>query len=661
MHQDLEQRWALLEKDSNDHIELLGQQLDLLQSIMLSAPHFVLEKGRGIEQNVNLLADAYLMARTKGVLGYAYYAVSSYDKALPLLHQALDLLEPEKHPLIESEIHGCIALIYISVGNFTKAFDHGYKTRALIQQAGARVQEAWTVHGFGLCYFEMGLIEKALSNFEESLQIFEQEQEPNGIARALTNIGSVYTAQKKYDEALALHEKCLVLFKQTNNKSGQARALNDLGEVYFHLGDLKKARSFLEESLSIRTRSGFKQAQSTTLVLLGNLAQQENQPEQALELYQKALAIAYEVKAKKRAFEIHQLLADMYQQQQAYQEANYHIKAFYEGQHQVFNEQVAIKINSIKADFAVEQAQKDADFARQKNLELQEKNKELERLLHELKMTQSKLLHSEKMASLGELTAGIAHEIKNPLNFVNNFAALSADLIEELKVVFETRKDEPIATILVDVKDHLNDLYFNANKINEHGKRADQIIQSMLKHARGKKDHPQKTDLNRILTEYVKLAYHGMRASNSNFYVHITENYTASLPHIQANPQDLGRVFLNIMNNAFYAMREKTKISNSTYTPELRIQTVLKEGSVEISISDNGTGIPEEIHKDIFNPFFTTKPSGTGTGLGLSLSYEIIHNEHGGELVLARSSQEGSTFIVTLPVSPSIELTLPQK
>ena len=206
------------------------------------------------------------------------------------------------------------------------------------------------------------------------------------------------------------------------------------------------------------------------------------------------------------SFEIHKHLADTYLEQEAYKEANSHLKAYYEYRHEIFNERISTQINSIKTSFKLEQAQKDAEFAKLKNLELHGKNQELERLLAELKSAQSKLLHAEKLASLGELTAGIAHEIKNPLNFVNNFAALSTDILMELKDVFEERREERIGDVLIDVQDLLDDLYFNAGKINEHGKRADRIIQSMLVHARGKKEHHQVTDVNRVLMEYTKLA-----------------------------------------------------------------------------------------------------------------------------------------------------------
>ena len=651
MNEDLEKNWALLEEEYSDPVELIHKQIDYLRSIMYLTPAPMLDKSKELIQRAEETGDKVALARSMGSLGTAYYIISNYDKALPVLHEALHILDEVDHDSVEFELHGTIALTHISLGNFQLAIEHGNRTLQLIRQVGDHAREAWTLHGFGLCYQEMGLEEEALINFQESLKIFQEENESNGIARALTNIGSIYSARGNLDESLELHKQCLSLFRKGGNKSGEARALNDIGGIYLQLGKQEKARTYLEESLEIRTQMGFKQAQSSTLILLGDLARVQHNNAEAIAYYQSALEIATTVNARKRIFEIHMLLADLYQEMEAYQEANFHLQSYYEYRHKIFNEEVATRINSIKTAFKLEQAEKEADFARQRNQELQDKNQELKRLLEELKATQSKLLHAEKLASLGQLTAGIAHEIKNPLNFVNNFAALSADILDDLKEVFQTRRDDRLEDVIVDVQDLLEDLYFNSGKINEHGQRADRIIQSMLEHARGNKDHQQATDINRVLIEYVKLAYHGMRASNSGFYVSIEETYSDDVPIIQANPHDLGRVFLNIMNNAFYAMKEKAKIAGNGYTPMLAIETERQDGYIEVSIKDNGPGIPVDIRKNIFNPFFTTKPSGMGTGLGLSLSYEIVHTKHGGDLFLAQSTADGATFKVKLPVT----------
>ncbi|MFZ0453168.1 MAG: ATP-binding protein [Ignavibacteriaceae bacterium] len=275
-----------------------------------------------------------------------------------------------------------------------------------------------------------------------------------------------------------------------------------------------------------------------------------------------------------------------------------------------------------------------------KNLE-EVKNK-IETTLSELKSTQAQLIHAEKLASLGELTAGIAHEIKNPLNFVNNFSELSKELLDEIKTELENNNKEEILAILKDLK-------LNLEKINEHGRRADSIVKGMLLHSRGSSGEKTLTDINDLLDQYVNLAYHGMRAQNQDFNITIEKDYDETIGKINVVPQDISRVFLNIINNACYAAYErKRKNSDNDFSPVLRISTKNLKGKAEIKIGDNGNGIPENIIDKIFQPFFTTKPTGEGTGLGLSLSYDIITKVHGGELKVETKEGEGTQFIIQL-------------
>ena len=275
-----------------------------------------------------------------------------------------------------------------------------------------------------------------------------------------------------------------------------------------------------------------------------------------------------------------------------------------------------------------------------KNLE-EAKNK-IELTLSELKSAQAQLVHSEKMASLGELTAGIAHEIKNPLNFVNNFSEISGELISEVEEELEKNDKEEVLSILKDLKQNLV-------KINQHGKRADSIVKGMLLHSRGTSGEKVLTDINELLDQYVNLAYHGMRAQNKEFNITIEKDYDKSLEKINVVPQDISRVFLNIINNACYAAYDRKKKDGDDFSPILKVSTKNLDGKVEIRIGDNGSGIPKDIFDKIFQPFFTTKPTGEGTGLGLSLSYDIVTKQHGGEIKIESKEGEGAEFIITLP------------
>lgn len=273
----------------------------------------------------------------------------------------------------------------------------------------------------------------------------------------------------------------------------------------------------------------------------------------------------------------------------------------------------------------------------------------INRAHNELKEAQAQLVQAEKMASLGQLTAGIAHEIKNPLNFVNNFAELSADLVREIGEEINCSRDkfEPKAADYV--FELLNDLEHNVKKINEHGKRADSIVKGMLLHSRGKSGEMQKTDIAALLREYVNLAYHGYRAQDSTFNVKIEADYDDSLQPLNCVPQNISRVFLNIINNACYSVHEKKKERGDKFSPVLSVSAKKADGKAEIRIKDNGKGIPEEVLQKIFNPFFTTKPAGKGTGLGLSMSFDIVVHEHKGELLVESETGEGAEFIIRIP------------
>jgi len=274
-----------------------------------------------------------------------------------------------------------------------------------------------------------------------------------------------------------------------------------------------------------------------------------------------------------------------------------------------------------------------------------EQAKEIEKAYHELKTTQTQLIQQEKMASLGELTAGIAHEIQNPLNFVNNFSDVNRELVDELKTELATGNMQSAIEIANSIKD-------NEDKINHHGKRADSIVRGMLQHSRTSSGQREPTDINALCDEYLRLAYHGFRAKDKSFHAKIETKFDSSIGKVNIVQQDVGRVILNLINNAFYAVGEKAKLQStlSGYLPQVIVSTKKLNNNIEISIKDNGNGIPQKILDKIFQPFFTTKPTGLGTGLGLSLAYDIV-KAHGGEVEVDSKDGEGSEFRIDLPTS----------
>ncbi|HTD40944.1 MAG TPA: ATP-binding protein, partial [Mucilaginibacter sp.] len=275
---------------------------------------------------------------------------------------------------------------------------------------------------------------------------------------------------------------------------------------------------------------------------------------------------------------------------------------------------------------------------------LEAAKQQVENTLTDLKAAQTKLIQSEKMASLGELTAGIAHEIQNPLNFVNNFSDVSIELVDEMLEELDKGDKEEVIAISEDIKQNLE-------KIRHHGKRADGIVKGMLQHSRASGGDKQPTNINTLADEFLRLSYHGLRAKDKTFNAELVTNFFEKLPKVNVIPQDMGRVLLNLFNNAFYAVNQKNKTATPDYKPEVSVTTSIENGQVIIKVKDNGIGIPDAIKEKIMQPFFTTKPTGEGTGLGLSLTYDMVVKGHGGKIDVNTKEGEYTEFNVILPIS----------
>jgi signal transduction histidine kinase len=317
------------------------------------------------------------------------------------------------------------------------------------------------------------------------------------------------------------------------------------------------------------------------------------------------------------------------------------------------NQIKALKKEEEKNRIVVGENEKLEMLVKERTSEILAQKEQLESTVEELKATQNQLVQQEKLASLGELTAGIAHEIQNPLNFVNNFSELNIELISELKEAL-TSNDKAAASELIE--EILVDITQNTEKINHHGKRAASIVKGMLQHSRTNTGQKEPTDINALADEFLRLSYHGLRAKDKTFNADFKAELDPNLPMIDAVPQDLGRVFLNLINNAFYACNERAKNNAQTqaaepYKPNVTISTQNMNGTIVVTVKDNGSGISEENIEKIFQPFFTTKPTGKGTGLGLSLAYDIVTKGHGGNMEVESMVGEGTTFIVKLPIS----------
>jgi signal transduction histidine kinase len=451
----------------------------------------------------------------------------------------------------------------------------------------------------------------------------------------------VYTELRKYDSAFAFYRLSIQTSINETNLKVLTQAYNYTATLFKETGQMDSALIYSYRSLAVSEQGKYANEILSTKLLLSDIYKKTN-TDSALYYYQQAMIAKDSLFSQEKQ---KQILSYQFQEQLAQQESEVKLKQ----QRSETKIYLLIGIAAILFITALlllknnRYKQRAYALLQKQKTETDKQKSKAEEALEKLKSTQSQLIQSEKMASLGELTAGIAHEIQNPLNFVNNFSDVNRELIEEMQQEMDKGN-------LHEAKAISNDIKENEEKIILHGRRADGIVKSMLQHSRNSSGKKEPTDINALADEYLRLAYHGLRAKDKLFNASTKTNFDNSIGKINVNPQDIGRVVLNLINNAFYAVNEKQKQNLNDYEPTVTISTVKQNGKVEIRVEDNGNGVPQKVLDKIFQPFFTTKPTGQGTGLGLSLSYDIV-KAHGGELKVETKEGAGSEFIIQLPAS----------
>lgn len=563
-------------------------------------------------------------------------------------------------------------------GNYIKALECHYKAIELAEKSGNQ-------SAIGQAYNQLGHIYKDREEFDRAIELYQRARIASDAGRSEMpkiwppmNLGGVYLGTGKYDSSLYYSQMAYRRMLQSSTdiwKQYLPYILGNIATAHSKLKKEKEAQDTFHLALSIVSQPGYNHLRQKQL-LYSRVAEyfRERGREDSCLYYAKAAIAAVEntvfaYLSTKPA----RMLSELYEKTNADSAVKY-LKLFLKTNEVINSTRVTQQMQMLSFEesqrqLELEQERKDyrarvqiylllgglavvllfAGFMlrnnkqKQKaNLQLQQQKKELEATLEQLSSTQKQLVHAEKMASLGELTAGIAHEIQNPLNFVNNFSDLNKELAEELKQELATGNWQQAAEIA-------DDIIANEEKINHHGKRADGIVKGMLQHSRSSSGQKEPADLNALCDEYLRLAYHGLRAKDKSFNATFRADLDPALGPVSVLPQDLGRVILNLINNAFYAVNERKKKEPDGYEPEVRVTTKKTGNAVEIRISDNGTGIPKSVIDKIFQPFFTTKPTGEGTGLGLSLSYDIVTKGHGGTLQVASEEGRFTEFIIQLP------------
>jgi two-component system NtrC family sensor kinase len=594
------------------------------------------------------------------------YTTSHADTGVTYAQQAFDLAEKLdfKEGIIEAE--GSLATCLIMIGNYPLGLDHAFKTLSLAKKinpsavpwANALVAQGYYYLGeynTSLRYIREG--NKLAQPFDNAYglrdlaSVYHKLNEPDsamlyakiaygqlksGEGNISSILGDAYAGKANYDSALFLYRNGASIALKHYIEWDLIDNYNGIAAVYRATNNFDSAAWYSKKVLAEKIEKSYPIGLLKAASMLADIYGSQNKPDSSLKYLRIALTVKDSLFSREKTMAI-QNLAFKEQEKQKEVEA-----AKLQSQNQ-------LKMYSLLGGLFTVLAIAGLLFKNNRNkqkantLLLQQKEKK-ESTLTELKSTQAQLIQSEKMASLGELTAGIAHEIQNPLNFVNNFSEVNTELIEELQ---EERKKE--TRDFKNEDDILNDIKDNEQKIIHHGKRADAIVKGMLQHSRVSTGQKELIDINALADEYLRLSYHGLRAKDKAFNATLQTDFDNTIRKINVVPQDIGRVLLNLFNNAFYAVSEKKKNLSglNNYEPTVSVCTKKVDSKVEIHVKDNGNGIPQKIVDKIFQPFFTTKSTGQGTGLGLSLSYDII-KAHGGEIRVDTKEGEGAEFIIKL-------------
>ena len=584
--------------------------------------------------------------------------------------------------LTNNALHN-LAYSYYIKGNFPAALNNAFYLLRRIENGKNAALVADDYNTIGNIYKGQQNYPKALYYYQKCKGVAMLHGDTTDLTFSYFNIANIYDLTNVPDSVIIYATKALKFVSKVDNAKQVDIVLAFLGDGFAKKGDSKMAYSYLRKAyVQTQNTSSHKRNSSVVCTKLSQYFKGIGQQDSAIYYADKALNYAKSIDYKNYEYISARLLHTLYQDRHnidsaykyllfssAINDSLYNTQRVQESEALTIAEKDRLNDieqaketykNNIKISLLISglviflviagflwrnnrQKQTANSLLNAQKQEIASQRDELEIALKDLKLTQTQLIQSEKMASLGELTAGIAHEIQNPLNFVNNFSDVSIELLEELKEEEEKgNKGEVIAIA--------GDLTQNLEKIRHHGRRADAIVKGMLQHSRTSSGQKEQTDLNALADEYLRLAYHGLRAKDREFNVDLITQFDDQLPKVNVIPQDIGRVLLNIINNALYAVQQKAKTAGTGYKPEVSVTILAKNGNVVIKVRDNGTGMPESVKEKIMQPFFTTKPTGEGTGLGLSLTYDIVVKGLGGSIEVNTKEDEFTQLDVVLPV-----------
>ena len=597
------------------------------------------------------------------------YRFSNVDSSLFYSDVALEYAIKLQFPASKARMLSLKGATVLESGKLPESLQLQFEALNISRKIRDSNTTAFVLNRVGNTYMELADYRKANEYYFQSKDLFRAIRSIGMVYNEISNIGNIYELMNMPDSALYYQQ---LVYKASSSKHNDREFITwsemmfRMGNAYNLKGDKEKAMRFYKQGIVEANIDNDIRNLTMNNVLLAKLYEDMKITDSSIKYAYNAINTGKTVSFRKGIYDASILLSDLFKEKNKYDSAYKYLsiantekdsltgpKRFQELQRIILDQQKRQNVNEAKR-IATQNKQKQlallaglaiflvvVSILYRNNKQKQKANKVLETTLTDLKSTQKQLIQSEKMASLGELTAGIAHEIQNPLNFVNNFSEVSTELIDEMN-------EEISKGHLDDAKEIANDLKQNLEKINHHGKRAGEIVKGMLQHSRTSSGQKEPTDINALCDEYLRLAYHGLRAKDKSFNAKFETEFDNSIDRINIIPQDIGRVILNLITNAFYAVNEKSNQNIAGYEPIVDVSTKKEGNKVLITVKDNGSGISKSIVDKIFQPFFTTKPTGQGTGLGLSLSYDIV-KAHGGEIKVETKENEGTGFLIILP------------
>ncbi len=635
---------------------------------------------RGLQHLVEQKKDSGSFANYYATAGLYYGMQSKYDSSIYFYEKAIPLYEKTGKRERTSQSASNLAIAFQQQSNYSKALYYQQKSLKIHEEDGNISGQAYTTVNMANTYMNMGDKQRAESYFLKSIELSKKKQLTNVELYAYTNLSSMFLDMLQWQKAFDYAIKAAKLGEKMGDKGIQAASFSKAALAKANLNQHSEALMLAKRAIALADTVDQPLITNQAYSSMGFVLKSQKKWKEAIQFYEKSLAslkdadlfIEENGNLFKEMSECYEQTGNMAKALEMYKQ--YTVIA--DSVHSRDNIQKATELTMNFEFDKKEQAAKVKQDAKDElnqtrmigllsglglsliiiigaligyrgkqraNALLRKQNDEIENTLVRLKEAQSQLIHSEKMASLGELTAGIAHEIQNPLNFVNNFSEVSNELIDEMREELAKGNGQLASEIAGDIRQNLE-------KISHHGKRADAIVKGMLQHSRSSSGVAEPTDINALADEYLRLAYHGLRAKDKDFNANLKTDFDVTVGKINVVPQDIGRVILNLITNAFYAVTEKEKQGLSGYEPTVSVSTTKVRDMIEVKVADNGNGIPQKVLDKIFQPFFTTKPTGQGTGLGLSLAYDIV-KAHGGKLKVETKEGDGSVFIIQLPIN----------